>query len=337
MKNFERTQYLKEFKEIMELRPQIEKYMDDIFENGVDNLVLSGVGGTIAIMMPVERFAKKRTAMPVYLENAAEFVLGANKAVTNKSLVVLYSDSGTTKETVAVAQYCKEKGIPTIGVSCTEDAPLQDLLTYPIISKGADYYSCDGDYMRLYMMVAAFLHKNGDFQDYDEFMENLAKLPVAMADIKENVDEEAKEYAYQIKDEKYHMLIGSGNLWGPTYCFAMCYLEEMQWIHAKAIESPEFFHGTLELLEEDTSVMIFKGEDETRVLTERAQNFACKISKKVKVIDTKEYKAEGIDPKYRGDFSPAFLEAYLGRMIAHLEDATGHSLDIRRYYRVMDY
>lgn len=337
MKNFEREQYLKEFAEVMDLRPQIEKYMEDVFEKGIDNLVLSGVGGTIAIMMPVERFLKKRTAMPVYLENAAELVLGANQAITEKSLVVLYSDSGTTKETLEVATYCKEKGIPTIGVSCTDDAPLQDLLKYPIVSKGADYYSCDGDYMRLYMIAAAFLNKNGDFPDYNEFMENLEKLPVVMADIKELVDEEAKEYAYQIKDETYHMLIGSGNLWGPTYCFAMCYLEEMQWIRTKAIEAPEFFHGTLELLEEDTSVMIFKGEDETRGLTERAQAFATKISKKVKVIDTKDYKAEGIHEKYRGDFSPAFLEAYLGRMIAHLEDATGHSLDIRRYYRVMDY
>ena len=90
-------------------------------------------------------------------------------------------------------------------------------------------------------------------------------------------------------------------------------------------------------LEEDTSIMIFKGEDETRMLTERVENFAKKISKKVKVIDTKEYEAEGIAEKYRGDLSPAFLEAYLGRLTAHLEDATGHSLDIRRYYRVMDY
>lgn len=251
--------------------------------------------------------------------------------------MVLYSDSGTTKETVALAKYCKEKGIPTIGVSCTDGAPLQEYLKYPIVSKAADAYSCDGDFMRLSLIVGAFLKNAGDFPDYDEFMESLANAPKAMADIKESVEEEVKEYAYSIKDEPYHMLVGSGNLWGSTYCFAMCYLEEMQWIHTKSITAPEFFHGTLELLEEDTSIMIFKGEDETRVLAERVENFAKKISKKVKVVDTKNYPAEGIAEKYRADFAPFFLEAYLGRLIAHLEDATGHSLDIRRYYRVMDY
>lgn len=337
-KHYNREKYLADFSKIMEKRSLVEKYMDEIFANGVDSLVLAGVGGTISIMMPLEYFAKKRTDLPVYVESAAELVFGTRKTIGQKSLVVLYSDSGTTQETVAAAKYCKENGIPTIGVSCTEGKELQEALAYPIVSPEADYYSCDGDYMRLFLIVAAFLHKNGDFPDYEEFMENLAKLPVAMADTKEQVDEEAKEYTKKIKDEPYHMLVGAGNVWGPTYCFAMCILEEMQWIHTKSIQSPEFFHGTLELLEEDTSVMIFKGEDETRALTERVERFVPRISKKMKVFDTKNYgQNAGIAEKYRADFSPAIIEGVIGRLTAHLEDATGHDLNIRRYYKVMDY
>lgn len=337
MINFERQAYLKDFATIMNLRAQVEGYMDEIFANGVDNLVLSGIGGTISIMMPMEIFAKKHTTMPVYLENAAELVLGTNKAIGENSLVVLYSDSGTTKETVAAAEYCKAHNIPTIGVSCTEGKRLQEVLTYPIVSTASDHYSCDGDYMRLYLILAAFLHKKGDFPEYEEFLDNLAKLPVAMADTKEAVDAEARAYAEQIKDEKYHMLVGSGNLWGPTYCYAMCILEEMQWIHTKSIHAAEFFHGTLELLEEDTSVMIFKGEDETRCLTERVEAFVPRISKKMKVFDTRDYAQGVVAEKYRGDFSPAIIEAIMGRISAHLEIVREHSLDIRRYYKVMDY
>lgn len=336
-KNYDRAKYLADFAEIMDLKPTIENYMDEIFANGVESLILAGVGGTMAIMIPYECFAKKRTTFPVYLESAAELPLGTNKAFGEKSLVVLYSDSGTTKETVALAKYCKENNIPTIGVSCNPDTPLLENLKYPIYSHGADYYSCDGDFMRLSLIVGCFLNRVGDFDDYEEFCENLAKMPRVMADTKEAVEEDAKAYAYSIKDESYHMLVGSGNLWGSTYCFAMCYLEEMQWIHTKSITCPEFFHGTLELLEEDTSIMIFKGEDETRPLADRVENFAKKISNKVKVVDTKEFAAEGIADKYRSDFAPFLLEAWLGRMIAHLEDATGHSLDIRRYYKVMEY
>ena len=336
--NYEREKYLKDFNEILGLQPIIEDYAEKIIEKGIDNLVFCGVGGTYAIMMPMEVFAKKHTTMPVYLENAAELVLGMNKAITDKSLVLLYSDSGTTKETIEAAEYCRKNKITTIGVSCTEGKKLQELLDYPIVSTASDYYSCDGDYMRLYMIVGALLNKLGDFPEYKDFMDNLKKLPTAMADTKEEVEDDVTEYAGKIKDEPYHIIVGSGNLWGPTYCYGMCILEEMQWIRTKTIKAPEFFHGTLELLEKDTSVIIFKGEDETRGLTERVERFVPRISEKMKVFDTKNYgRNAGIDEKYRADFSPALIEAVMGRLSAHVEIATGHSLDIRRYYRVMDY
>ena len=42
-KNYDRETYLNSFKEIMKLKPQVEKYIDDAFEKGVDNLVMAGV------------------------------------------------------------------------------------------------------------------------------------------------------------------------------------------------------------------------------------------------------------------------------------------------------
>lgn len=336
-KGYNRETYLEGMQKTLALRPVIEKYMEDIFSHGIENIVLCGIGGTISIMLPIEKFLKKRTKMPVYVENAAELVLGNNKAIGKKSLVVLYSASGTTKETVEAVRYCNEHHIPNIGVSYKKDTPLYEELKYPILGIGEDEYSCDGDYMNLFLIASEFLKKNGDMPDYESFMQALARLPEAMADTKEEADAAMKELAYGIKDETYHMLVGAGNVWGPTYCFAMCYMEEMQWMKTKSIQSPEFFHGTLELLEEDTNIMIFNGEDETRPLTDRVIHFANKISKKVRVIDTKDYVSGKVDEKYRGDFSPAILEAVLGRLTAHLEDATGHSLDIRRYYRVMEY
>lgn len=52
-----------------------------------------------------------------------------------------------------------------------------------------------------------------------------------------------------------------------------CILEEMQWIKTKSIHAAEYFHGTLELVEEDTSLILFYGEDETRPLMEPCDGF----------------------------------------------------------------
>ena len=68
-------------------------------------------------------------------------------------------------------------------------------------------------------------------------------------------------FAEKHKDTQFHMCIGAGNTWGETYCFAMCVLEEMQWIATKSIHAAEFFHGTIEMTEnKDTAVLYVHGK-----------------------------------------------------------------------------
>ena len=49
----------------------------------------------------------------------------------------------------------------------------------------------------------------------------------------------------------------------------------------------EYFHGTLELVEEDTSLILFYGEDETRPLMDGVKNFSEKVTKVINIFDTK--------------------------------------------------
>jgi fructoselysine-6-phosphate deglycase len=45
----------------------------------------------------------------------------------------------------------------------------------------------------------------------------------------------------------------------------------------------------------------------------------------------------GIRPEFRRWLSPVVMAAVLQRVSKNLEDITGHSLDIRRYYRKESY
>ena len=133
------------------------------------------------------------------------------------------------------------------------------------------------------------------------------------------------------------MFVGSGNTWGETYCFAMCVLEEMQWIATKSIHAAEFFHGTVEMTEKDMSFVLLKGEDETRPLVDRVEKFVRKYSDVVEVFDTKDFELNGVSENMRKYISPMVMATQLERVSAHLENVTGHSLDIRRYYRTVEY
>ena len=138
---------------------------------------------------------------------------------------------------------------------------------------------------------------------------------------------------FVIKDKESR----ASNTWGETYCFAMCVLEEMQWIATKSIHAAEFFHGTVEMTEKDMSFMLFKGEDETRPLLDRVEKFVRKYSDVVQVWDTKDYELKGVDPSVRGLVSPLVMAAQLERVSAHFEHVRNHSLEIRRYYRTVEY
>ena len=83
----------------------------------------------------------------------------------------------------------------------------------------------------------------------------------------------------------------------------MCYWEEQHWLRTKSIHSAEFFHGMLEVIDKDTPVTVFVGEDSQRRLSERVAAFLPKVCANYTIIDTKDYPIKGISEKYRGSIS----------------------------------
>lgn len=100
----------------------------------------------------------------------------------------------------------------------------------------------------------------------------------------------------------------------------------------------EFFHGPLELLEKDVPLFLVKGEGKCRALDDRVEHFAAKITDNLVVFDPREYALAGIDDAFRWLLAPCIISTLLvDRLAAHFEHYTGHSLDIRRYYRQFEY
>jgi fructoselysine-6-phosphate deglycase len=117
----------------------------------------------------------------------------------------------------------------------------------------------------------------------------------------------------------------------------MCILEEMQWIRTRPVHAADFFHGTLELVEQGVSVFVFKGEDASRPLSERVENFAKRYTDHVRVLDAASVELPGISPQVRSLISPILLATLLERLSAHLEVLRNHPLTTRRYYKRVEY
>jgi fructoselysine-6-phosphate deglycase len=226
-------------------------------------------------------------------------------------------------------------GIEVAGFSKSNETPLGKELDYLIANPCGD---CEDSYLMFFLLGLRLLYNRGEFPDYVRFADQMANLHTNLIRIREEFEPRAAEIARNYAKEPYNIFVGSGTLWGETYLFSMCILEEMQWVRTKSVTSAEFFHGTLELVEKDVPVFLFKGEDEYRVLDDRVERFCEKITDKLVVIDIKDYRLEGIDDDFRVICSPMILTALVTeRLAAHYELNTGHSLKFRRYYRQFDY
>lgn len=332
MIRFDENKMLDAGKFVYGLRGEIEKIADTLSKDGFDNIFFTSSGGSIAMMQPFEYMIKTISKLNVYSEISAELLLAPNKQLTSNSIAILASKSGDTKETVAAAEYLKKLGVRTVAIVGVKDSPLTKLATYPIV-----YGDGRPQEMMLYFLIGRLLKNNGDFKNYDKFADQLEKLPKALNDVRKASDEKARIFAEKYKEEPYQIWIGSGNLWGTTYSYSMCVLEESQWLRTKSVSSPEFFHGTIELIEKDVCVTLLKTEAETRALDERVEDFVKDYTDKFNVFDTKDYDLEGIDEEFRPYLSPVVMNAVLGRISAHLEKLRNHPLELRRYYRKVKY
>lgn len=336
MLGFNQDEYLTSAREIIAARQQAEAVAEHIHQAGFSNLFFASVGGSLAPMMAISEFAKEMTSLPVYVEQAAELISTGNKKLNKDSVVITLSKSGDTKESVAIAEWCKAQGIRVVAITKKADSPLANAALWHIPmnhKNGVEY-----EYMLLYWLFFRLIALNGEFDAYSRFAQQLELLPENLIQIKRKFDPHADAIARQYHTSDYMMWIGGAEMWGEVYLFSMCILEEMQWKRTKSVSSAEFFHGTLELLEKEVPLFLVKGEGKCRELDDRVERFAQKITDHLVVIDPREYPLDGIDDAFRWLLAPCVVSTMLvDRLAAHFEHYTGHDLNIRRYYRQFDY
>ena len=297
MIDFNEQEIIKKADALYALRTKFEEIADKVCEKGFDNILFTSAGGSLAALEPYCYMMKSMSKIPVFTEIPAELMCTGNAMITDKTVAILTSKSGDTKETVAVAKWLAERNVTTIALCGEDQSPL---------AKEATYSVTYGD---------VFISVGRAADDY------------------------GKKYAemFNEKDKEYQIWCGSGMTWGMTYSMAMCVLEECQWLRTKSVNSAEFFHGTIELVEKNVLVAVGMGEGPTRPLDERVIRFAQKHTNQLFVFDTKNYEFPGISDEFRWLLSPVMLWHIFSRAYKNLAEVRKHTLDIRRYYRRLEY
>ncbi|MBS7525337.1 SIS domain-containing protein [Fusibacter paucivorans] len=331
MLKFDEKKQLDSINGALALRSEINAIVDSLCEQGYNNLCWLGIGGTYASCLQAVVHMKEKTSMEVFAENAAEYCLTGNKRIGPKTIVVISSVTGSTAEVVEGVKKAQADGAIVIGFVDVESSALAKLVDYEVAYPA-------NEQLKFFMLADRFMAKAGEFPDYETYYAEMDQyLAKALVAVEKEADAFGKAFAQAHKDDSMHYFVGTGNQWGATYSYAMCYWEEQHWIPTKSIQSAEFFHGMFEIIERDTPVTVFVGEDSQRMLSERVAAFLPRICNNYTIIDSKNYALEGISPRYRGSISHLVLQMVTRRIDAYIEKFNCHPMEIRRYYRQMIY
>lgn len=337
MLNFDEERFLRIQSGALALAQRLDQVIGTCLAAGAENVFFMGTGGAAILMQPAAQLLQRNSRFPAFIDLTAELFISSSVNLTAKSIIVMPSLSGTTKESVALLSKIKEIGATVLTLVGHQETPLGKGGDHVFVNFAEDDTSCESFYLQSLIIALSIMKHRGEISNYDGVLGELATLPRLLLEVKRAFEGKAEAYAKALAASDYHIIIGAGNVWPEAFYYGMCILEEMQWIRTRPVHASDFFHGTLELVDKEVSVILFKGEDAYRPLAERVQNFVPNYTEKLTVLDTADFALPGISAEVRALISPVLLATVLERISAHLEVMRNHPLTTRRYYKRVAY
>ena len=204
MIDFDEKKIIEKADKLYALRGELEAVADKVCEAGFDNILFTSAGGSLAALEPFAYMMKSMSKIPVFTEIPAELMVTGNAMVTDKTVAILTSKSGDTKETVAVAKWLAERNVTTISFCGEENSPLKEATTYSVCYGEGDPH----DLMAIFV-VGKIMYNRGEFADYPQFADELKNLGNLLVSVQKAADEKGKAYAamFADKDKEYQKTI----------------------------------------------------------------------------------------------------------------------------------
>ena len=229
--------------------------LDAIAERPLSHVFLVACGGSFSIML-AGKYLMDRTApdLPCDALNADEFICRSPARLGPRALVILCSQTGTTKETVAAARFAREKGAVTIAMSLDLASPLASASDHRVAYRahyttGESIDASDSNYAVLYALLVGLLAQRGQADLRPALATSLAGLQPTIDKAKERLCAPIAAYAESFATAPAVYTLAAGPNSGAAYSFAICVLMEMQWINSQAVHADEFFHGPFEVVD----------------------------------------------------------------------------------------
>ncbi|MDR3091683.1 MAG: glutamine--fructose-6-phosphate transaminase (isomerizing) [Clostridiales bacterium] len=227
---------------------------------GFDKIYITACGSAYHAGIIGKYVIQSLTRKSVDVELASEFRYG-DPIISEKTLVIVVSQSGETADSLAALRYAKAKGARVLGVvnvvgsSIAKEADVT-LFTNAgpeIAVATTKAYSCQ--LIIFYLLAVYMAEKIGSVAETERrrLLEEIKALPGKVAKILENKDD-VQRFAALHFNARDVFFIGRGMDYGAGLEGSLK-LKEISYIHSEAYAAGELKHGTIALIERDSLVV----------------------------------------------------------------------------------
>ena len=305
----------------------------------ISEVFLVACGGSLVDLYPARFFlASEACRLRTDLYTANEFAHVVPKALGDGSVVIVCSHGGVTPEAVEAAKIAQARGSLTITLTHNDSSDIAAFADHNVLYEWGDESSVQNNPMAITLALCLEILQHAEgYADYHDFRKGLQQIDEVVAAARRKVRGRTGTFAETYRDAELFYVLSSGASFGHAYGFAICSLMEMQWLHASAIHSGEFFHGPFEVTDKETNFIVLINEGRTRPLDERVIAFLEQYAERYEIVDAREL-GIGVLPESVVDyFNPVLFYSVLCDYREALAKIRDHPLETRRYMGKVKY
>ncbi len=306
--------------------PMIDNIVEEMIERKIDRVYYVACGSPLCACQTAQLLFEKYSEIPCKSYSGWDFLDQTPAKLDERTLVVGVSHYGKTEEVANSIKLAREAGAMTIGV--TRDAtgtPLSKTAEH-VIGYGAE---CIWEIHLLvsYYIACKYINAVKENEEINKILNDMRKLPAILAKLVVSQEEKSKELGIRAGKWPFIYTVAAGPLCPLAYKEGIITMLEFTWTHGCMLNSAEFRHGPLEVVEKGVPYVFMLGTDESRHTTERTIDFVKKFSDDYIVFDYKDLNVD-LHPM----LAPMVLFVPLEYFYYYLAVSKDHNPDDRRYY-----
>jgi glutamine---fructose-6-phosphate transaminase (isomerizing) len=249
-------------------KPQriLKEFSARLRSGGFRTIALTGMGSSFYALHPLHLKLIAGNFFSAMLETS-ELIHYQKQLLGPQTLVVAVSQSGHSAEVVHLLEINGRRS-PVIAITNTAESPLAKQSDARILTQAGEEFSVS---CKTYVATLIALEWLGDAlceRDLRQTGGELERAASAAESYLRDWEKHVREFAGLLHGIRHLFFVGRGASLATVGTGALI-VKESDHFHAEGMSSAAFRHGPMEMLGDETFVLIFEGDDRTRDLNRR--------------------------------------------------------------------